>query len=119
MSEDTKTAKHFDVVWPRKHVEWRRRETWRLEAVLLERRIVDGKPAMQIICTLAAINEDEAHPDGAIEAQEHFWHDVSRRLGRLYRLSDRDLDEIEACLAKRIGPRPLPAVQIGKVQAAE
>jgi len=110
----------FDIAWPRKHVEWRRRETWRLEAVLLERRIVDGKPSMQIICTLASINEDEAHADGAIEAREKFWHDASARLGRLFRLSDRDIDEIEACLAQRIGARPLPeVVHVGKVQAAE
>jgi hypothetical protein len=102
-----------------KHLEWRRRETWRLEAVLLERRLLNGKPAMQIVCALAAINEDEAHADGAIEAREAFWHDAAARIGRLHRLTDRDLDEIEACLAKRIGPRPLPAVQIGKVQAAE
>jgi hypothetical protein len=36
----------------------------------------------------------------------------------LYRLTDHDLDEIEACLARRVGARPLPAAEIGKVQAA-
>jgi hypothetical protein len=54
-----------------------------------------------------------------IAACEKFWADARARLGRLYRLSDRDLDEIESVIAERIGPRPLPAVQIGKVQAAE
>jgi hypothetical protein len=43
----------FDIAWPRKRLEWRRRdEVWLIEAVLLERRILNGKPQMQIICTL-------------------------------------------------------------------
>jgi hypothetical protein len=111
----------FDIAWPRKHLQWRRRDdVWLIEAVLLERRIVNNKPQMQIVCRLASISEDEAHADGAIEAREKFWHDASARLGRLFRLSDRDIDEIEACLAQRIGARPLPeVVHVGKVQAAE
>jgi hypothetical protein len=37
----------------------------------------------------------------------------------MYRLRDHDLDEIEACIAERLGPRPLPeAVHIAKVRAA-
>ena len=57
---------------------------------------------------------------GEIAACEKFWADARARLGRLYRLSDRDLDEIESVIAERIGPRPLPeAVHVGKVQAAE
>jgi hypothetical protein len=61
-----------------------------------------------------------ASPNGSIAAREKFWHDVSARLGRLYRLTDRDLDEIETCIAERVGPKPLPeAVHIGKVRAAE
>jgi hypothetical protein len=61
----------FDIAWPRKHLEWRRREVWKVEAVLLERRLLNGKPSMQIICTLASISEDEAHADGAIEARHN------------------------------------------------
>jgi hypothetical protein len=78
-----------------------------LEATLLERRLLDGKPQMQIICKLAAIDEEHANENGAIEAREKFWHDARARLGRLYRLTDRDLDEIEALLARRV-PRPQP-----------
>jgi hypothetical protein len=109
----------FDIAWVRKHVEWRRRETWKVECVLLERRLLHGKPSMQIICIIGAIDEEHASPDSPVEAREAFWHDASARLGRLHRLTDHDLDEIEACLAKRVGPRPLPeVVHVGKVQAA-
>ena len=44
---------------------------------------------------------------GEIAACEKFWTDARARLGRLYRLTDRDLDEIEALLAKKI-PKPVP-----------
>src|SRR6516164_3743064 len=40
---------------------------------------------------------------GELAACDKFWADARARLGRLYRLSDRDLDEIEACLAKASG----------------
>jgi hypothetical protein len=119
---DSRMSK-FGVAWPRKHVAWKRQprgELWIVEAVLLERRIgAQGQPCMQCICKLAGIDENEAHPNGAIQARDAFWHHASARLGRLFRLNDHDLDEIEACIAERIGPRPLPeAVQV-KVQAAE
>jgi hypothetical protein len=74
---------------------------------------------MQLVCRVAAINEEHASPNGPVESRDKFWHDAAARLGRLYRLTDRDLDEIEACIAERIGPKPLPeAVHIGKVRAA-
>src|SRR5215471_19119239 len=43
---------------------------------------------------------------GELAACDKFWADARARLGRLYRLSDRDLDEIESLLAKRI-PKPV------------
>ena len=68
-------------------------------------------------CQLASIDEEHASPNGSIAAREKFWHDASARLGRLYRLTDRDLDEIEACIAEKIGPKPLPeAVEVGNVR---
>jgi hypothetical protein len=102
----------FDIAWPRKHVEWRGRprENWFVEALLTERRLVNGRPQMQLFCRLAAIDEEHAHADGSIDAREKFWADASRRLGRLYRLSDRDLDEIEALLVRR-APKPSPIRQ--------
>jgi hypothetical protein len=44
---------------------------------------------------------------GELAACDKFWADARARLGRLYRLTDRDLDEIESLLAKRI-PKPVP-----------
>jgi hypothetical protein len=102
----------FEIAWPRKHVEWRGRprENWLVEAVLLERRLFNGRPQMQLVCRLASISEDHAHADGAVEVREKFWADASRRLSRLSRLSDRDIDEIEALLARRV-PKPSPVPQ--------
>ena len=113
-------SKRFDIAWPRKHLEWRRHsqaEVWLLEVVLLERRLLNGKPQMQIICKLASIDEEHASPNGSIAAREKFWHDASARLGRLYRLTDRDLDEIEACIAERVGPKPLSVRPQAKPEA--
>jgi hypothetical protein len=98
----------FDIAWPRRYHEKRRQEysCWLTEAVLLERRLLDGRPQMQLVCRLAAIDEDRI---GDVEAQEKFWHDARARLGRLCRLTDRDLDGIEALLARRIvKPVPVP-----------
>jgi hypothetical protein len=98
-------SQRFDVAWPRRYLERRKHSTWLVEAVLLERKLVAGRPSLQLVCRLACIDEDRT---GEIAAQEKFWYDARARLGRLSRLSDRDLDEIEALLAKRI-PRPAPA----------
>jgi hypothetical protein len=94
----------FDIAWPRKFFQRRRHEgIWLIDAVLLERKLgVDGKPTMQIVAKLASINEDRTD---ALDARERFWHDASSRLGRMTRLTDRDLDEIEALIAARI-PKP-------------
>ena len=45
----------------------------------------------------AAMTLDRPRP-GEIAACEKFWADARARLGRLYRLTDRDLDDIEALL---------------------
>jgi hypothetical protein len=98
----------FEIAWPRKFFQRRRNEgVWLLEATLLERKILDGKPRMQIVCRLATIDEEHVSTDGAVEIREAFWHAAQARLGRLYRLTDRDLDEIETQLAARV-PKPMP-----------
>ena len=56
----------------------------------------------------AAMTLDRPRP-GEIAACEKFWADARARLGRLYRLTHRDLDEIEELLAKRI-PKPVPVL---------
>ena len=64
----------FAIAWSRRYQEWRRRETWLLEAILLERRLLNGKPQLQTICRLAAINEERA-----VTPLEHFQRDWRRR----------------------------------------
>jgi hypothetical protein len=53
-----------------------------------------------------------------VPAQEKFWHDASARLGRLFRLSDRDLDEIEALLMSACRARCRSPLTSGKVKIA-
>jgi hypothetical protein len=103
----------FDIAWPRRCFQRRQNEAvWLIEAVLLERKLLGDKPSMQIVCKLAVIDESKT---GDISAADKFWADASARLGRMSRLNDRDLDEIEAVLARRV-PRPLPqAVELGRV----
>ena len=58
----------FEIAWPRKHVEWRvrPREHWFVEAVLLERKLVNGRPQMRLVCRLA----DIGHWMGATAARD-------------------------------------------------
>ena len=107
--------KRFDIAWHRRCVQRRYRQDWLIEAILLERKLLDGKPHMSIVARLACIIEDRT---GDLDAQEKFWHDAAARLGRLSRLSDRDLDEIESVLMKRVERPLLQAVRIGRVRPA-
>jgi hypothetical protein len=108
----------FDIAWPRRYFQrHRHEETWLLEAVLCERRLLDGRPQMQTICRLPSIPEEHANPDGVVEVRDAFWHNARTRLGRLYRLTDRDLDEIEALLAQRV-PKPQPVPSPPRVRRA-
>jgi hypothetical protein len=104
----------FQISWQRKHVQSRSRtrdyEQWFVEAHLIERKLVDGRPQMQLVCRLASISEVHANSEGAIAAREQFWSYAAARLGRLTRLSDRDLDEIEQLIARRV-PKPSPLPQ--------
>jgi hypothetical protein len=97
-------SSRFDLAWPRKRLEWQRRETWMIEAVLLERVLLAGQPQLKIVCRIAAIDEDLIDDPAA---RDPFWHSARARLGRLSRLQPRDCDEIERLLAKRV-PKPVP-----------
>jgi hypothetical protein len=74
------------------------------EAILLERVLIEGRPQMRIVARIAAINEDRTEEIGE---QDYFWHQARRRLGKMRRLEQRDIGEIETLLAKRI-PKPIP-----------
>ena len=96
----------FDVCWNRRRLEWRRNPEhapWLVEAILLERVLLDGRPQQKIVARLAAIDEDCADEPAAGDL---FWANAARKLGKLRRLSGTDILGIERELAKRI---PIPA----------
>ena len=92
----------FDIAWNRAWLTWYRRSEsapFRWEAILCERTLIEGKPALRIIARLARILEDELDD---VAARDQFWRDARRKLGKLRRLQPRDIAEIEHLLAKRI-----------------
>jgi hypothetical protein len=96
----------FDVCWNRRRLEWRRNPEhalWLVEAILLERVLLDGRPQQKIVARLAAIDEDCADKPAA---RDLFWANADRKLGKLRRLSGTDILGIERELAKRV---PIPA----------
>jgi hypothetical protein len=95
----------FSVCWNRTRLEWRKqseRASWVQEAVLCERVLLEGKPTLRIVCRIARVFEDRI--DETSE-RDRFWHAASHRLGRLRRLSGRDIWQIESEIAKRV-PKP-------------
>jgi len=98
---------HFEVCWNRRRLEWRRdpeNASCLIEAILLERVLLDGRPQLEIVARLAAIDEDRTDETAA---RHLFWREARRKLGKLRRLSLRDIWQIESVLAKRI-PKPQP-----------
>ena len=49
----------FTVVWNRRCSAWRRGETWYLEAVLVSRSIVAGRPQLRLVTAIASLAEDQ------------------------------------------------------------
>jgi hypothetical protein len=100
----------FSICWNRVRLEWRKhteRAPWAQEAVLCERVLLAGKPTLRIVCRIARVFEDRI--DEASE-RDRFWHAARHRLGRLRRLSARDVGQIEDEIAKRV-PKPQPVLQ--------
>jgi hypothetical protein len=100
----------FSVGWNRVRLEWRKhtdRVPWVQEAVLCERVLLEGKPTLRIVCRIARVFEDRI--DDASE-RDRFWHAARHRLGRLRRLSSRDVWQIEGETAKRV-PKPQPLLK--------
>ena len=63
---------------------------------------IEGRPALRIIARLAGILEDELDNP---TSRDKFWCDARRKLGKLRRLNQGDIGQIETMLAKRI-PKP-------------
>jgi len=99
----------FDIAWNRAWLTWYRRSEsapFRLEAILCERTLIEGKPALRFIARLAKILENELDNP---PSRDQFWRDASRKLGKLRRLNQRDIEAIETLIAKWI-PKPMPDV---------
>jgi hypothetical protein len=97
----------FSVCWNRRRLAWRRhseRAPSQLEAILCERVLLEGRPQLRIVARLAGILEDEIDSPASCD---QFWHDARRKLGKLGRLSQRDVWQIEIVVAKRIA-KPVP-----------
>jgi hypothetical protein len=100
----------FSVCWNRTRVEWRNRPErapWTQEAILCERVLLGGQPTLKIVCRIARVFEDRI--DETSE-RDRFWHAARHRLGRLRRLSPRDVWQIEGEIAKRV-PKPQPVLK--------
>jgi hypothetical protein len=96
---------NFEICWNRRRLEWRRdpeNAPLLIEAILLERVLLDGRPQLEIVAGLAAIDEDRTDEAAA---RDLFWRDARRKLGKLRRLSPRDIWQVEIMLAMRI-PKP-------------
>jgi hypothetical protein len=63
--------------------------------------LLEGRTQVRAVGRLAGILEDE------IENPAHrdkFWHDARRKLGKLHRLNQRDIWQIELLLARKVRP---------------
>ena len=70
---------------------------------MCERALIGGHPTLRIAGRLAGILEDEI----VVASRDQCWHAARRKLGKLHRLTQRDVLAIEIMLAKRI-PKPEP-----------
>jgi hypothetical protein len=100
----------YSLAWNRRRLENRRdpeASTWKLECVLLQRMLIEGKPALRIVSTLAAIFEHQLDDSAA---RDLFWSAARKKLGKLRRLTTRDIPAIEILIADRV-PKPSPLPQ--------
>jgi hypothetical protein len=97
------TDSQFSVAWNRV-CKWRRHgnELWVYEAILCGRTLLNGRPTLKIAARLAAINEERVNENAAPDL---FWQDARRKLGRMSRLSQRDIWQIERMVAERPVPQ--------------
>jgi hypothetical protein len=85
---------------------------WAVECILLERTLIEGKPALRIIARLAKILEGEIDNPAS---RDKFWHDARRKLGKLRRLDQRDIEAIATLIAKGFRSRCRIIPKIGEV----
>ena len=89
----------YDLAWNRSRLS--EAAPWQLEADLCERVLLEGHTQVRAVGRLAGTLEDE------IENPAHrdkFGHDARRKLGKLRRLNQRDIWQIELLLARKVRP---------------
>ena len=97
----------YSLAWNRRRLAWYKNSgsaPWQIECILLERISLEGRPQLRIVGRLGSILEDRT--DGVSE-RESFWSSAQRKLGKLRRLSQSDIWQIEILIAARI-PKPMP-----------
>lgn len=95
----------FEIAWNRRRLagrEHNERAPLVQDAILLKRVLLEGRPALKIVCCVASVIEDRLNDPAE---RDRFWHVAGARLSKLHRLSPRDRDEIEGMIAGRI---PMP-----------
>ena len=101
----------FDVIWTKRKLQWSKRsETapWTVDCHLLERKLIGGQPRWQISAQLGSIMEDKQTEVGE---RDRFWSTAQRKLGKLRRLTPRDVWSIETLIAAKI-PKPVPVYPV-------
>jgi hypothetical protein len=100
----------FEIAWNRRRLagpHQKERTPLVQDAILLERVLLEGRPALKIVCRVASVIEERLNDPAE---RDRFWHVAGARLSKLNRLSPRDREEIEGMIAGRI-PMPVAASQ--------
>ncbi len=100
----------FEIAWNRRRLARRQhgqRAPFVQDAVLLERVLLGDRPHLKIVCRVASVIEDRQNDPAE---RDRFWSFARARLGKIHRLSQGDLDEIESALANKV-PKPVPVTQ--------
>jgi len=100
----------FEIAWNRRRLVRRqhgKRAPLVQDAILLERVLLGDRPHLKIVCCVASVIEDRQSDPAE---RDRFWSFARARLGKVHRLSQGDLDEIESALANKV-PKPVPVSQ--------
>jgi hypothetical protein len=102
-----------ELIMPGFEIAWNRRRLVRRQhgkgaplvqdAILLERVLLGDRQHLKIVCCVASVIENRQSDPAA---RDRFWSSARTRLGKVHRLSQGDLDEIESVLANMV-PKPM------------
>ena len=99
----------FEIAWNRRRLASRehgQRAPLVQDAILLE-RVHGDRPHLKIVCRIASVIEERQNDPAE---RDRFWSSARARLGKVHRLSQGDLDQIESALANKV-PKPVPVKQ--------